>query len=100
MSELKNEDLEIVTGGDNGDTDKEWAFYQSDVKPMYSVGDVVEVYDSKFWHTTTERGEIVAMRITQIQKRSGGMGWAPEYDVKIYKTNEIETGVRADDIES
>jgi len=100
MSDINNEELEKVTGGNNGDTDKEWAFYQSDVKPRYSVGDVVEVYDSKFWHTTTERGEIVARRLIQIQKRSGGMGWAPEYDVKIYKDNSIRTGVLADDIES
>ena len=47
-----DEMLEAVAGGDYFDDGRD-----NDVKPMYNVGDIVEVYDN-FLHITTSRAKI------------------------------------------
>jgi len=59
--ELSNEELEKVTGGNNGDSKREGAFWSFEVNYLYKVNDIVEVYDNVF-HTTTERATITDRR--------------------------------------
>jgi len=55
--ELSIEELKNVSGGDNGDSAKEGAFWSFQVNYRYKVGDVVEVYRSSI-HSRTRQGII------------------------------------------
>ena len=54
---INDKALTKVTGGDYGDTLK-YDFKHK--RPLYKVGNIVEVYDN-FFHTTTTRGKVVAV---------------------------------------
>ena len=91
MEDKKLKNIEKVSAGDDDDTMYEIIW----TKRIYNVGDEVEVYDSSFWHTTTERGKIIKAEQEFDDKYHC---WVWFYTVQIYKTKNT-VKVRADDIE-
>jgi len=93
-NQICDDQLDKVSGGDSGDVYKEIADNMQDVKPLYKVGDRVEVYNTGF-HVSTKAGVIQSVTI---RKTRGGSGYIPYYTVYIYEDNETKE-VISDDIE-
>jgi len=60
--QLNDSQLDKVTGGDFGDSDKEYADTPEGVVFLYNIGDHVEVYTTGF-HVTTTGGTIIDRRV-------------------------------------
>ncbi|GEM_PF-6718898 len=103
--ELNQEQLEKVSGGDNGDVESERALTPEGVRPRYAVGQEVEVYNTSA-HFRTKRSKIEKITI-KYGNLGNVSGWTtvysdhywPLYTVYVYE-DKVYRDVSSEEIES